>query len=70
MKQRLKRLLKEMEFRWEYYIMYFMFHPHKRGVYHTFMRRKWGTNIAPVKSWRSTSGPSTPVIPNYDWPLR
>jgi hypothetical protein len=42
MKQRLKRLLKEMEFRWEYYIMYFLFHPHKRGVYHTFMRRKWG----------------------------
>jgi hypothetical protein len=49
MKQRLKNLLKEVEFRWEYYVMYFFFHPHKRSVYHILMRRKWGDKYCTKK---------------------
>jgi hypothetical protein len=47
----MKRFLKELEFRWEYYIVYFLFHPNKRMVYHTFMRRKWKEKYCTREQW-------------------
>lgn len=38
----MKKLLKKIEFWFDYYIAYFLYNGNKRGDYETYMKKKWG----------------------------
>jgi hypothetical protein len=38
----MKRLLKELELLWDFYVIYFFFKTDKLLQYHRWMKKKWG----------------------------
>jgi hypothetical protein len=38
----MKKFFKELEWRWDYYFLYFLFNPNKVHRYHEYMTKKWG----------------------------
>lgn len=38
----MKRLLKEIELLWDFYVIYFFFKTDKLLQYHRWMKKKWG----------------------------
>lgn len=43
----LKKLLKQMEWVYDYHILYFMYNEHKLDRYHSYMKNKWKGYAAP-----------------------
>lgn len=40
--EKIKHFLTELEWRWDYYFLIFLYNPNKVSRYHRYMMRKWG----------------------------
>jgi hypothetical protein len=40
--KKLKHLLKELEWKWDFYFVIFLYNPNKVDRYHNYMTKKWG----------------------------
>jgi hypothetical protein len=38
----MKKYLKELEWKWDFYFVIFLYNPHKVHRYDAYMRKKWG----------------------------
>jgi hypothetical protein len=39
----MKRIIKEIEWIWDYYFVIFLYSPNKSHRYHWYMKKKWGS---------------------------
>lgn len=50
------KLLKQIEWLWDYYIVYHLYNERKIDVYHRWMYIKWGNKYGNYENWNDDSG--------------